>query len=113
MSLLIKTQTGCPTFVGETISRDQAAEAERELVARSIERLRGDNRWRAIVCLHGRVWITQEHDLKDYVLEPGEIFLVTRSGTVVIQALGDACVDITPSLTGTPCVKRFADTIFP
>jgi hypothetical protein len=113
MSLLIRTKTGFHTFQGKTLCRDQAPESDIELNARGIQRLAGDNRWRAIVCQHGRVWITQKHDLKDYVLSAGEVFLITNPGTVIVQALEAARVEITPSLAGASCAKRFADTVFP
>jgi hypothetical protein len=40
-----------------------------------------------ITCLNGTLWITQEGDFKDYVLESGRSFWVTRPGSVVLQAL--------------------------
>ncbi|MFZ2096366.1 MAG: DUF2917 domain-containing protein [Anaerolineales bacterium] len=52
--------------------------------------LEGDRRGDVISCLSGNLWITQEGDLKDYVLEAGQNFWVTRQGTVVVQALEKA-----------------------
>jgi hypothetical protein len=49
----------------------------------------GDLRGETIACLQGRLWVTQEGDLNDYVIYPGESFWVTRPGTVVVQALED------------------------
>jgi len=49
--------------------------------------MEGDRRGDLISCVFGRLWITQEGDLKDYVLEPGQDFWVTRSGSVIVQAL--------------------------
>lgn len=49
--------------------------------------IEGDRRGDVINCLHGRLWITQEGDLKDYIVEAGKSFWVTRPGTVVVQAL--------------------------
>jgi len=62
--------------------------------------LKGDNRWRLIICLRGRVWVTQERDLGDYELCSGDIFLINFPGTVVIQALESSCIELTPSLKG-------------
>jgi hypothetical protein len=69
-----------------------------DLDARDLRRLDGDHRWRMIICLSGEVWITQEHDVRDYVLTPGDMFLVSRPGSVLIEALCDASVKITPPL---------------
>lgn len=65
-------------------------------------RVEGDNRWRLITCLRGRVWITQHKDLGDYVLEAGDVFLVTLPGSVVVQALEESSVEISPSLKAAP-----------
>lgn len=64
--------------------------------------LGGDSRWRLIICHSGAVWITQTHDLQDYVLEAGDLFLVTLPGAVLVQALGPAAVEVTPSLQKKP-----------
>ncbi|MBN1659773.1 MAG: DUF2917 domain-containing protein [Anaerolineae bacterium] len=59
---------------------------------------RGDQRGRAIICRRGVVWITQQRDVIDYVLEEGEIFIVTLPGLVLVQAVKPASVTIvTPS----------------
>jgi hypothetical protein len=64
---------------------------------------RGDKRGRAIVCRRGVVWITQERDVVDYVLQEGEIFVVTLPGLVLVQALEPASVTvITPSIAARP-----------
>jgi Protein of unknown function (DUF2917) len=49
--------------------------------------IEGDRRGDVISCVDGALWITQESDLKDYVVESGKDFWVTRPGTVVVQAL--------------------------
>jgi hypothetical protein len=49
--------------------------------------IEGDRRGDVITCLNGTLWITQEGDFKDYVLESGRSFWVTRPGSVVLQAL--------------------------
>ena len=49
----------------------------------------GDRRGDVIRCLYGTLWVTQDGDMKDYVLEAGQEFWVTRSGTVIVQALED------------------------
>lgn len=52
--------------------------------------IEGDRRGDVIGCVNGSLWITQQGDLKDYVVESGKSFWVTRPGTVVVQALEDA-----------------------
>jgi len=49
--------------------------------------LAGDRRGDRISCISGSLWVTQEGDLKDYVLNSGQNFWVARPGTVVVQAL--------------------------
>ena len=49
--------------------------------------IEGNRSGEMISCLSGSLWITQEGDLRDYVLEPGQEFWVTRAGTVIVQAL--------------------------
>ena len=52
--------------------------------------IEGDRRGDVINCVNGTLWITQEGDLKDYVVEAGKNFWVTRQGQVVVQALQDS-----------------------
>jgi hypothetical protein len=73
-----------------------------ELSPRELFELNGDSRWRLIICQRGSVWITQAQDMQDYLLEPGDMFLVTLPGVVLVQALQPASVEITPSLAKAP-----------
>jgi hypothetical protein len=69
---------------------------------------RGDQRWRVIICHRGVVWITQERDLIDYVLQEGEAFIVTLPGSVLVQALEPASVTVlTPSLRARPYAGKY------
>ena len=52
-------------------------------------RVEGDLRGEQITCTAGKLWITQEKDMKDYILNRGDIFWVTQSGAVVVQAMQD------------------------
>jgi hypothetical protein len=63
--------------------------AEVSLCQTKIWQQDGDLRGETIACLQGRLWVTQEGDLNDYVLYPGESFWITRPGTVIVQALDD------------------------
>lgn len=49
-----------------------------------------------IECLDGSLWITQEGDVRDMVLEAGEGFTLDRRGTAVVYALEDACLIVWP-----------------
>jgi hypothetical protein len=49
----------------------------------------GDSRGTKIVCRSGSCWITQEGDLKNYLLESERDFTVHRDGLIVVQALTD------------------------
>ena len=42
-----------------------------------------------IVALTGCLWVTQDHDLRDLVLEAGEGFTLDRDGGAVLSALSD------------------------
>jgi Protein of unknown function (DUF2917) len=67
----------------------------------ALKRLSGVKKWDLLICLEGEIWVTQEHDLKDYVLCPGDELFITLPGIVVIQALRDARVEVTSYLKGT------------
>ncbi|MFN2186711.1 MAG: DUF2917 domain-containing protein [Anaerolineae bacterium] len=69
---------------------------------------RGDQRWRVIICRRGVVWITQKRDVVDYVLQEGEVFIVTLPGLVLVQAVKPASVTvITPSIRARPYAGDF------
>jgi hypothetical protein len=74
-----------------------------DLEAGALWQARGDHRWCIIICCRGEVWITQERDVVDYVLQEGEIFIVTLAGRVLVQALKPASVTVvTPSVRDRP-----------
>ena len=60
---------------------------------------RGDQRGRVIICRRGVIWITQERDALDYVVQEGEIFIVTLPGLVLVQATEPASVTIVTPLS--------------
>ncbi|MBS0448397.1 MAG: DUF2917 domain-containing protein [Proteobacteria bacterium] len=45
---------------------------------------------RRIESLHGSLWITLDHDLRDIVLDAGEGYTVDGPGPVLVSALDDA-----------------------
>ena len=64
--------------------------ATTNLPSRHTWRVEGDQRDETIRCLKGVVWVTQQADAQDYILEPGDTFRITRRGAVVVEALQDA-----------------------
>lgn len=51
----------------------------------------GANGW-TVRALEGRLWITQDGDLRDVVLEAGQSFTLDRGTSALISPLGDACL---------------------
>jgi hypothetical protein len=49
-----------------------------------------DARGALVRCLRGRLWITQERDQKDYVVDAGGTFRIDRDGPTVVEAARDA-----------------------
>lgn len=49
-----------------------------------------DGRGLRLLCLDGRLWLTQQGDARDIVLEPGQTARVERDGLTIVQALRDA-----------------------
>lgn len=46
-----------------------------------------DSRGATVHCLAGSLWITQEQDVSDFVLHPGEWHHISRNGTTLVQAM--------------------------
>jgi hypothetical protein len=40
----------------------------------------------------GRIWLTQERDTRDIILEAGDVFKIDRTGRTLIEAQGGATV---------------------
>ncbi|HXZ51209.1 MAG TPA: DUF2917 domain-containing protein [Burkholderiales bacterium] len=45
-----------------------------------------------ICCSAGTVWVTEEHQPRDVVLEAGACHRLSQRGVALVQALGDATV---------------------
>lgn len=52
----------------------------------------------------GSVWVTQDGDLRDVVLNAGEAHVLDREGPVLVQALDAAQVVVQPAQTPTPAL---------
>ena len=53
-------------------------------------RLDGDARGVKISCRDGRLWLTQQGDRTDHLLQDGDSFVVDRPGRVMVMALAPA-----------------------
>lgn len=114
MSALANVETGVagPSLLSGAIRNIEGkTNTSVELDTYELWRLEGDNRWRMIVCVHGEVWVTQKGDVRDYVLAPGEILVVTQRGDVLVEALSDASIAVTPSLKSLPYKGQYS--VFP
>ena len=50
----------------------------------------------SVVCISGRVWLTEESDRHDYILAPGMVHEIEAAGLVVIEGLVDSIVQVNP-----------------
>ena len=48
----------------------------------------------AIECRNGVIWVTCSGEYQDHVLQAGKRYVLKNKGTVVIEAIADAQVDI-------------------
>jgi hypothetical protein len=74
--------------------------------------LKGKRRQQTLFCLTGSVWVTQECDIRDYVLEEGDAFVVTLPGLVLVRALTPARIGYAESMMPEPFRGRFSQTVF-
>jgi quercetin dioxygenase-like cupin family protein len=72
----------------------------------------GKRRQQTLYCLQGSVWVTQECDLCDYVLEAGDAFIITLPGRVVVHALQAARIGYAERLMTVPFKGPFHQTVF-
>jgi hypothetical protein len=49
-----------------------------------------DGKGARVAVTSGRVWVTQEHDIRDVLLKVGQSFVLDRNGTAIVEALKDA-----------------------
>lgn len=47
-----------------------------------------------LLCREGIVWITQEGDARDIILQAGEEFRLDRPGLVIVQAFSEAKISV-------------------
>ena len=75
-------------------------------------RLTGNHAHQTLFCLHGIVWVTQERDIHDYILEKGDAFVVTLPGLVLVRAFSQARIGYAKSLLPHPFIGSFSQTVF-
>jgi len=107
----VRTDVYGPPPMRVAVSNVQSPVTKVKLHSGDLWRMDGDHRWKMIVCLEGRLWITQERDVRDYEMRAGDMFIVTQPGLVLVQALEEACMQITPSLKTAPYVGNYG--VFP
>ena len=83
-----------------------------ELCAGSGWSVRGRRRRQTLFCLEGQVWVTQEGDIRDYLLGSGDAFLVTLPGLVLVRALTAARIGYAEGPMALPFKGRFSQTVF-
>ena len=50
----------------------------------------------AVACLQGSIWVTEDADPLDHVLEPGQCLRLHGPGTTLVMALAPARLRVTP-----------------
>ncbi len=74
--------------------------------------LTGDRRYQTVACISGSVWITQEGDMQDYLLQEGEVFIITHRGLVIVRALEDSTIGLSPKMDKGLFSGRTRQTVF-
>ncbi len=102
-SLIEEAKIPGETIRGFALLNPQETETVIDLPTGKSKNLGWTSRGKIVSCLQGSVWVTQEQDLEDYILEQGESFMITVPGRVIVQALEDSSF----SLNHTPRKNRF------
>ena len=74
--------------------------------------VKGRHPQQTLVCLQGRVWVTQECDIRDYLLDEGDAFLITQPGLMMVRALTPARIGFTENSAARPFKGRFSHAVF-
>jgi len=65
-----------------------------ELTQKSVMSLEGAKHGITVRCFSGAIWLTQQRDIRDLLLVPGDEFTVQGKGLTVLQAIEDAIIAI-------------------
>ena len=68
-----------------------------------------DGQGQRIECLQGCLWLTQESDPRDIILEAGEGFTIDRAGETFLSALADARFMVLAAALNGACDGRPAE----
>ncbi len=74
--------------------------------------VKGRRRHQTLFCLEGSIWITQENDICDYVIEAGEAFMITRPGLVLVRALKPSSIGYGERFETSAFNGRFSQAVF-
>lgn len=74
--------------------------------------VKGKRRQQTLFCIQGSIWVTQECDIRDYVLHEGDAFIITLPGLVMVRALTPARIGYTENMSPVPFRGRFSQTVF-
>jgi hypothetical protein len=96
-SIMTSPQTATPGDAMETsLSHSLVRLGAEELL--SIEAVRGG----CVVVFHGKVWITQHSDARDYVVSSGETFTFDHPGLALVEALQPTSLVVLVEATSAP-----------
>lgn len=97
---------------GFALLNSQETETIDELGRGRSKNLGWTSRGKMISCLEGSLWVTQEQDLEDYILGPGESFMITVPGRVIVQALENSVFTVSHSPRKTKFSGSYEKSVF-
>ena len=71
--------------IGRVVSNSEAVDVS--LTDGEVFAMSGDRRGIGLESLEGGFWVTQSGDPEDHWLKPGQRFVISRKGTVVVMGL--------------------------
>lgn len=78
--------TSCGVYAEAALAMHRAAAPrDRSLAARQMLELPDENL--SLTCLAGELWLTRDGDIEDYILGPGQSFVLRRGDQAAVQAL--------------------------
>ena len=81
------TSTAYPASFALAVAEEETTREEMALRSGVAWSVRDRRAGTVIRILDGTLWITEEGDPEDYLLSPGETFVSTRGGRVVVESL--------------------------